>query len=188
MLIQPAQKDDVPQIIPLFKIILHEMELPALKTIPQGQFDYIIQLAFESKAFRNSIGTTIVAKNKDQVAGFAFGYPAAAEEKINNVWTSAILKAGLPQETELFTDDETLPHEWYLDSLAVAPTFQGQGIGTKLLNALPKLALASGNSEIGLSVDLQNPLAEKLYTRLGYKKVATTTISNHQYHHMRLKV
>lgn len=188
MLIRTAQKKDAAQIVPLFKIILHEMELPALKIIPEKKLDQLIQYAFESDDLRFNIGKTLVAEIDGKVAGFAFGYSDELEEKVNNVWQKAVSLSDLPESTELFSDDETLPNEWYLDSIAVSPAFQGKGVGTKLLDSLPEVASKSGNTCIGLSVDFANPLAEKLYRRVGYQKVATTVISQHQYHHMQLKI
>ncbi|WP_057735801.1 GNAT family N-acetyltransferase [Liquorilactobacillus uvarum] len=188
MLIRLAKKNDAPKIVPLFKIILHEMELPALHLIPNKKLDKIIQFAFGTEDLRFSVGTTLVAEIDNQVAGFAFGYSNEMEERINDVWEQAVSKVDLPEKTALFTDTETFPNEWYLDSIAVSPIFRGKGVGTKLLHSLSERALKSNKSCIGLSVDLQNPLAEKLYSRIGYKKVGTTTISGHKYHHMQLEI
>lgn len=66
--------------------------------------------------------------------------------------------------------DETLPGEWYLDSLAVFSEFQGQGIGRQLLrravNSAPK----------GLTPTLlcskNNPAAKRLYLSEGFRQTA----------------
>lgn len=188
LLIRTAQKKDALQIVPLFKIILNEMELPALQLIPEKKLDKIIQFAFETEAIRFSMGKTIVAEIDGQIAGFAFGYPDEMEKSINDIWERVVSAVELPEKISLFTDDETFPNEWYLDSIAVSSAFRGKGVGTKLLTTLPKIALNSNKPCVGLSVDLQNPLAEKLYSRIGYKKVRTTVISHHHYHHMQLRV
>ena len=74
--------------------------------------------------------------------------------------------------------------EWYLDSIAVDPDYQGQGIGGRLLKALPEFVRQDGDTIIGLNVDFANPAAERLYSRHGFKKVGTKKIGDHMYDHM----
>ncbi|TVR89920.1 MAG: GNAT family N-acetyltransferase [Spirochaetaceae bacterium] len=53
-------------------------------------------------------------------------------------------------------------------SMAVLPSFRGQGIGTELLATL--LASRCGNTAISLSVSAENP-ARRLYSRFGFEVV-----------------
>ena len=71
-----------------------------------------------------------------------------------------------------------------MDSIAVAPAYQGQGLATKLIEALPRFFDVS---LVGLNVDFQNQRALRLYQRLGFQIVGTTKIGSHQYHHMQKK-
>ena len=77
-----------------------------------------------------------------------------------------------------------MPNEWYLDTISVDERFRGMGIGSKLLDALPEVAKASGKQALGLNVDFDNPGARKLYASKGFKDVTTMTISGHLYNHM----
>ena len=83
---------------------------------------------------------------------------------------------------------ETFPNEWYLDSISVSEDFRGQGIGSRLLEALPKLAKKANRSVIGLSVDEKNPKAKKLYERHDFKVVGQRMISGHLYDHMQKNI
>ena len=83
-----------------------------------------------------------------------------------------------------FTDAESYPDEWYLDTIAVAPAWRGRSIGAALLDALPAQARAAGKNRIGLNVDEANPGARRLYRRLGYQTVGTRQLSGHRYEHM----
>ncbi|AUJ31555.1 MAG: GNAT family N-acetyltransferase [Liquorilactobacillus nagelii] len=184
MYIRAAVKNDAAQIVPLFKIILAEMELPSLKVIPTKKLDQVIQYSFSDPNYLKDAAQTIVAEDQGKIAGFAWGYPNEKENLINQILVNNFPKVGLPADTELFEDDEAFDNEWYLDSIAVSPNYQGQGIGTALLKKLPSLAKNHEKKQIGLNVDWANPQAEKLYRRLGFKKVGTTKLSQHSYNHL----
>lgn len=57
-----------------------------------------------------------------------------------------------------------------LYSLAVEPVFQGQGIGAVLLAAAEEQALADDCVSMRLEIRRDNPQAQKLYIRAGYKQ------------------
>jgi GNAT superfamily N-acetyltransferase len=59
-------------------------------------------------------------------------------------------------------------------AVAVWDGHRGEGIGTKLMDAIEDAARAAGFSRISLSVDADNP-ARRLYERLGY---ATLTVDD----------
>jgi ribosomal protein S18 acetylase RimI-like enzyme len=56
-------------------------------------------------------------------------------------------------------------------SIAIKPTYRGQGIGTMLLNALVATLFRQGYKQLSLSVDTRNP-AWSLYKRLGFVVVS----------------
>ncbi|WP_270271974.1 GNAT family N-acetyltransferase, partial [Enterococcus lactis] len=112
------------------------------------------------------------------------GYTDEEEAIIDQPLVPILEKYQLDASTRLFIDKETFPNEWYLDSISVSEDFRGQGIGSRLLEALPKLAKKANRSVIGLSVDEKNPKAKKLYERHGFKVVGQRMISGHLYDHM----
>lgn len=57
----------------------------------------------------------------------------------------------------------------YLSCVAVYPEFRGQGIGTKLLEAVEEEAKNIGKKRIVLKAETHNTRAINLYQRLGYK-------------------
>ncbi|KRM88800.1 GNAT family acetyltransferase [Liquorilactobacillus vini DSM 20605] len=188
LLIRSAKKDDAIQIVPLFTIILNEMELPSLKTIPAAKLTYVIEKSFASPQYRGTPAQTLVAEINGKIAGFAWGYPDENEHQVDEVMRSFFPEVGLPASTQIFDDDEAFSAEWYLDSIAVSPEFQGQGIGTALLKELPQIAKNLGKTRIGLNVDWANPKANKLYHKLGFIKNGTTKLSQHKYDHLILKL
>lgn len=55
--------------------------------------------------------------------------------------------------------------------LAVHEAWQGLGVGTALIEALEGRALEAGFEATQLSVELDNPRAQELYERLGYRPI-----------------
>ncbi len=80
--------------------------------------------------------------------------------------------------------DETEAGEFYLDSLAVMPTCRGCGMGEKLINAMCEMAFAQGHKNVGLIVDVENPKAEELYTRIGFSRVGERMFFHHKMYHL----
>jgi ribosomal protein S18 acetylase RimI-like enzyme len=68
-----------------------------------------------------------------------------------------------------YVDDET-PEL----AVAVSEGMRGEGVGTRLMDALEEAARAAGFTRLSLSVDTANP-ARRLYERLGY---ATLTVDD----------
>jgi GNAT superfamily N-acetyltransferase len=58
-------------------------------------------------------------------------------------------------------------------TIAVGPGWRGQGIGTRLLEALLETARTNGHRAISLSVDRRNP-ALRLYERFGFQDASVS--------------
>ncbi len=59
----------------------------------------------------------------------------------------------------------------YIAHIGVAPEFRGRGIGARLLNFLLEQGRARGRRVAGLDVSVENPRAQALYERLGFRVV-----------------
>jgi ribosomal protein S18 acetylase RimI-like enzyme len=70
---------------------------------------------------------------------------------------------------------ETYRDEYYLANMAVFPNFQGRGIGSALLEHAEKKARQVGLGKCSLIVDIENPEAQRLYERFGYRVVFSKT-------------
>ncbi len=68
---------------------------------------------------------------------------------------------------------ETEPEEYFINSLAVLPELQGQGIGTRLLSWAESKAQLQGLDRISLTVEIGNEQATSLYEHLGYQIAET---------------
>ena len=72
---------------------------------------------------------------------------------------------------------EAKADEYFINTLAVSPDFQGQGIGTHLLSHAEHKAREMHCNKCALSVDVSNLRARLLYERLGYRVVETIRLA-----------
>ena len=186
-MIRQAEKKDIEQMLELVWIVLQDMELPALAIIPEQQLKALLHKAMQSEDYRYSYRRAIVCLREGQIAGVAYGYKGELEPYIDQVLTDLLQAAGLG-EVQLFTDSETSPGEWYLDTLVTSVDYRKQGVAMELLAALPKVAAAQGETIIGLNCDQENASAQALYRKMGYQTVGENTISGHRYDHMQYHI
>jgi ribosomal-protein-alanine N-acetyltransferase len=104
----------------------------------------------------------------------------------DEAWTEAMFWSELAnRETRLYLVDESdgvvtayaglctyVPHEAYIQTIAVAPAAQGRGIGTALLTTLIDEATRRGVEHLDLEVRADNTSAQRLYERHGFTKIA----------------
>ncbi|UDM32338.1 GNAT family N-acetyltransferase [Lentilactobacillus laojiaonis] len=185
--IRDAQQEDAGQIAPLMDIIFDEMELDVLDDVSEPGLAKVITKAYQTDTYLYDKATTVVAEADGQVVGVAFGYPSENETDINQVLYN-LSKQSADFTKPFIADSETNLDEWYLDSIAVDPNYQGHGIGSKLLRAVPNLAKNDHKAVVGLNVDYENPNAKRLYEKMGFKTIQTQMIGDHQYFHMQKKV
>lgn len=183
-MIRMATQQDSLEIAKLLWVIFEDMELPLLKKISKDKLLNMVAQSVTDPTYRFGFKRGLVYELNGEIAGVIFGYPAEDEPIIDEPFRNVLIKNGFDPNENLFIDKETLPDEWYIDSVVVNQKFRGLGIGSALLNEMSQTAMRAGYHTIGLNVDLANPKAKKLYSSLGYKKVADIVISGHQYEHM----
>ena len=122
-------------------------------------------------------GLTIVALSQDQLAGavgleynghyfFEYQMRAFAHEY---GWLSGLLRYALFLPFARHHREGELT----VGAIAVRPTMQGKGVGTRLLQAVFEHALANGFGSVCLEVVDTNPAARRLYERLGFRASRT---------------
>ena len=85
---------------------------------------------------------------------------------------------------DIVLEDETAAGELYIDTLSVLPTAQGRGIGSQLVRHLCEVS----SQPLGLLVDVNNPEAERLYSRLGFEYLNHQELAGGVYKHLTLKI
>ena len=135
-----------------------------------------------------AIGTQYSYKNAlvaetagGELVGAILGYDGAQLEQLRKgTWDIISSHTGFVPEMA----DETETGEFYLDSLAVMPGSRGLGVGKKLIQAMCEKAFALGHTNVGLIVDVENPKAEELYTRIGFRRVGERMFFTHKMFHL----
>lgn len=78
--------------------------------------------------------------------------------------------------------EQCVPSSFYINMLAAYPELRKQGIGTKLMSTVDRLAAEAGCTTISVEVFEQNQGAFNLYQRLGYKVIERRDIIEHECH------
>jgi ribosomal protein S18 acetylase RimI-like enzyme len=141
---------------------------------------------FRRKENRVSHTLAHLAISDGQVVGLLLAYPGDLLSHLNWMtgWyllnilgVSATIRLALIQSA-YGNLKETEADEFYVSNLAVFPTHEGQGIGSRLMAFAEELALASGFQKCSLIVAFGHEPARLLYEYLGYK-IVNTHLSNH---------
>lgn len=125
-------------------------------------------------SYRNAL----VAKVGDEVVGCLISYPGDDYETKRSTTFAALDGAG-PSDTE------TVPGEYYLDTLALLPAARGHRIGLRLMeNAIDYATRELGYDRFTLLVDVDKPRLETYYTMLDFQRDARVHFMGHPYYRM----
>ncbi|MCP1996906.1 GNAT family N-acetyltransferase [Flavobacterium sp. HSC-61S13] len=182
MIIRAAKIEDH-DIVP--EMMLQAMEDIVFSFIGKSDIEEAIQFLthfFRSENNQYSYQNTFVAVDEhEDIWGSITCYDGGKLEELRKpVLEHISSRYGL----ELHPENETQAGELYLDTLAVAPSAQGKGIGSSLLQHIIQYAREQQYKQVGLLVDFENPNAQKLYERVGFKAKETLTFMGGEYYHM----
>lgn len=137
-----------------------------------------------SEATLYSYRNTVVAESDGIVLGAVCGYDGALYTDLKAPIVEDLSRRFGNEDLSFGNVTETEAGEFYIDSIGVDPKARGLGIGSMLFKAIIEKASEMGFSKAGLIVDLDNPKAEALYVRLGFKHVGYRDFFDHRMKHM----
>lgn len=85
-------------------------------------------------------------------------------------------------------EPETIPGEFYIDSLWIKSEMRGNGLGTKVLLETIKLGKQKNLNSVTLVADFENHRALALYEGLGFVKQQILHLFGHNYHKLSYKL
>ncbi|MGI6243967.1 MAG: GNAT family N-acetyltransferase [Prevotella sp.] len=185
--IQPATRSQAPEIATLIMLAMNHDCCKNLAGPHHTLEDFhhmMTQLVEMDESLYSYRNTLTAVTRKDELIGICTAYDGKDFRRLR----SPFVEAAREQLQQEFSDmaEETTTGEFYIDSLAVKSAYQGQGIATALLRAV--INQQGDRLPIGLLVDKGNPLAEKLYSRVGFRPIDETTWAGHAMLHMQYPV
>lgn len=182
--IRQATKQDA-DIVP--ELMLQAMEDIVFNYIDKQDIEQAITFLthfFQQPDNLYSYQNTFVALDQEQeIVGCITGYNGDEYESLRQ----PVLQYIKQNYNESFIgEQETTPEQFYIDTLAVSASTQGQGIGTKLLEFLIQHAKEQGHKKVGLLVDIENVDALKLYKKLGFSKGEIIEFAQGEYYSMHI--
>ena len=179
IILRPAKREDSPMIAKAVAMAIGD-EVALRSYCGEDYISVLTAISLED-ATQYSWRNAIVAEYADKVVGVVVGYDGARLKELRD-GTFVILQEYIGRVPTL--TDETEAGEYYLDSIAVFPEFQGLGVGTALINAFCSRAFFEGAECVGLIVDIDNQDAEKLYATQGFERVGERSFFGHQMWHL----
>ena len=186
IIIRPATMADYLHAAPL---LVQAMEDFACTFIQEKDSSLAIPLFehfFQKPGNQYSYENTLVCEINHHLVGTITAYDGAYLKQLRTPFLEYL--ADKYPLNNFQPEDETEAGEFYIDTLSVSPHFQGKGIGSQLIQATIEKASRLNHKKVGLLVDLENPLAKKLYERLGFKSKGLKTLMGGKYEHMQLSL
>ena len=176
-MIRTATPADAPFVAPLMFQAMSEIVFKLIQREDPLESVRFLERLFLKQNNQYSYENTLVYEKDKQILGSLVYYNGAHIDPLSQS-VFDFVKDSYGHNIRL--EKETQAGEFYIDTLSVLPAAQGKGIGSKLITHLKKVA----TQPIGLLVDVQNPEAERLYTRLGFEYVNEQTLAGGRYKHL----
>jgi len=182
--VRPATSADVKTAICLIYLTMGRLADFLFGSDKPLEAENVLAQLFVREANRFSYQFVHVAEMSGRVVGLLLAYSGREIESLRFPMARQLfvvcglpgmfrfLRRGLP----LMGVKEAEAEEYFINSLAVLPSFQGQGIGTHLLSWGESKARTLGLQKCSLTVEIGNRQASSLYEHLGYRIVATVEI------------
>ena len=120
----------------------------------------------------------VIAAGTGYSSGDMMGFTLAAMRDIFSCYGPitglAVIRRGLQVERVVRPPKSNLH---YIAHIGVAPELRGRGVGARLVNFLLEQGRAKNRAVAGLDVSVENPRAQALYERLGFKVTKEETSS-----------
>ena len=179
IIIRQAHKEEAAQIAELFMLAWPVEEILESTGLAYEQLHESITLIAANEETIYSYENTIVAEIDGKVVGAMCAYDGADYQRLKQPIVGA-----LGPDCGFAQLKETEEGEFYLDSVGVLPEYRGRGIASRIIEAQCERAASLGHKVAGLIVDIDKPLIEALYARLGFTYLDDKDFFGHTMKHM----
>lgn len=147
----------------------------------EEDFLRVMTTLVERKDSQYSYKNTLCAIDDGVVVGIIVTYDGGRLRELRKAFLQAAMDNWGRDHSSM--PDETETGELYIDSLAVAPNYEGRGIATALIRAADEKARAM-NLNLGLLVDEGNMKAYDFYCKRGFRQVGKNSWGGHPMKHL----
>lgn len=180
-MIRPATPTDASAVAPLMFQAMEEIVYKMIGKDHKEEAIALLKNLFEQEDNQYSYKNAWVYEEEGAVIGSVIAYDGAHLHRLRAPVLALIRSS---YGIDIVLEDETTAGELYIDTLSVLPTAQGRGIGSQLVRHLCEVS----TQPLGLLVDVNNPEAERLYTRLGFEYANHQELAGGRYKHLILKI
>jgi ribosomal protein S18 acetylase RimI-like enzyme len=180
--IRGAVKKDAKKAVELIHIAISDIAEQLTGETKKAKIHETLSQFFREENNRLSFQNIMVADVLGEVAGIILIYPGEDAARLDEPILKKVRRKR--RDEEILFDKEANEQDFYIDTLCVDDRFRGYGIGSILLKEAEKMALQKGYSRVSLNVAQDNPIARKLYQRMGYLKEKVIQINKHPYDYM----
>lgn len=165
-MIRQATIEDAEQVMPLVLSAIGSIAYSLAGTPNDAEATRILTDFYRKKGNRISYENVIVEERDGLAAGMAIAYAGSRAEALDQPFLDRIhAETGITGYT---ITREPRQDEYYLDSIAVYDSYQGQGIAKGLMAAFEAKAIEIGHTKLSLIVEQDNDRAFALYRKMGY--------------------
>lgn len=138
----------------------------------------------EKKENQYSYQNCWILENEGAVVAVANIYDGASLRKLRE---PVLQYLKTKYNRDIAIEDETETGEMYIDTLAVNPDMRGRGFGSDFLTFLIEEYVIKNKQTLGLLVDKDNPKAQKLYRKIGFKIKGKKTLTGKEMTHLQIE-
>ena len=174
---RPARSTDAAAIAQLTMIAADGLvDFLLADLVPNTSSEELLSSLIAQEQGEASYRNTEVAVMVEQVIGIAQSY-AATRHRITDEMRDFLPAERLEHLTDFF--NSRVEDSWFLDTLAVAPAYQGQGIGRQLIERVKQQARDQGYPSVSLIAWADNQDAIRLYQRQEFQPVKSIQVTPH---------
>lgn len=183
-MIRKARATDADEIVDLMMLAMGDLPYKFTASADKSIAFALLKQFVLTDGNQYSLSNTFVYQLYEKVVGSINAYDGGAIEQLRQPFFDYIRQAFHHGVFDM--DVESEAGEYYIDTLAVNPSYQGKGIGKDLIKYAINHAEKTGFDKVGLLVS--NPDAKRLYEKLGFEKIGFLNLLGNTHEHLVLKI
>lgn len=184
MVIRKAKQEDSKFIAPYILLAMEDIVYEFIGEKSYEKATEFLNAMVSEKGNQYSYENCWIIENEDGIVGTACLYDGGKLHELRQP-VAQYIKDNFGRDFN--PEDETQSGEIYIDCVGVNPNQQGKGIGSKIFEFLIDEYIVKQGKTLGLLVDNDNPKAEKLYLKLGFKTIGEKTLVGKTLKHLQYK-